>query len=446
MHSSQLGVPQKPSDFSCKDLFAGWKKLTQVALLFIYSLPVLAGPDERTTIKLWRHETGQDEMRASAEAVRRFNQSQTNWRIETESLPQGSYTQAITAAALAKQLPCILSVDQPIVPNFAWSGHLIPLEGLLDSAITDNLINSAKGFYKNRLYSVGQFDVALALFARRSDLADAGVRIATLDSPYSIAELTNVLETLKRRKPDQFPLDLHSNWRGEWLSYAFSPWLQSAGADLINRKDYISAEGTLNSPDAVTVVEQYAALFRNGLVEKQIANEQGFLIGLSAMQYTGSWSAKPFSEALGEELVIMPPPDFGQGPVIGSGSWQWGISRMCSHPKGAAAFLNFILTDPEIATMSETTGLVPVTVGAAEITENYRDGGAWRIFFDLSRRFSKHRPATPAYPIISSAFGKAMLEVRYGTDAETALDYAVDKIEHNIYRNRGYGFTLGTAK
>ena len=55
------------------------------------------------------------------------------------------------------------------------------------------------------------------------------------------------------------------------------------------------------------------------------------------------------------------------------------------------------------------------------------------------------RPATPAYPALSSAFEKAMADIRSGKDAAEALDEAVEAMEHNIARNNGYGFAVPKA-
>lgn len=50
------------------------------------------------------------------------------------------------------------------------------------------------------------------------------------------------------------------------------------------------------------------------------------------------------------------------------------------------------------------------------------------------------RPETPAYPLISSSFERAMKEVREGGDAAEALDRAVEAIQQDLKRNRDYGF------
>jgi multiple sugar transport system substrate-binding protein len=141
----------------------------------------------------------------------------------------------------------------------------------------------------------------------------------------------------------------------------------------------------------------------------------------------------------------MPPPDFGHGPRVGAASWQWAVSSSCPYPAGAAAFLAHVLSTREMAEVSRLTGLVPVTAAAAALTEHYRPGGDWRIYFDFAARYAVPRPATPAYPAMSAAFEKALADLRAGKEAAEAMDEAVETIEHDIARNNGYGFTQPKA-
>ncbi|TWI69256.1 carbohydrate ABC transporter substrate-binding protein, CUT1 family (TC 3.A.1.1.-) [Pseudoduganella lurida] len=411
-------------------------------LLVAWTLPALAAPVE---IRLWRHDTGDVEMVASRAAVQRFNHAQGRWKVVVEAIPQGSYTESITAASLVGQLPCIIAMDQPTVPNFAWAGHIRPLDGLLPASAVAPLLEGGLGRYRGALYSVGQFDVVLALFARRSQLAALGIRIATPDHPYSAAEFHDVLVKAKRGGRYRFPLDLNGRFKGEWYSYAFSPWLRSAGTDLIDRRDYLRVDGFLNGDAAVGVGRYYGRLFKDGLVERIPADDKAFEQGRVLFHYTGSWKAREYAQQFGDDLVVMPPPDFGQGPKIGAASWQWGITRSCRQPEGAAAFLAHLIAPAEMAAASRDTGLVPVTAQSAALTEHYRPGGDWRIYFEFAQRFAQPRPATPGYPAISSAFEKAMADIRSGRDAAEAYDEAVEAIEHNIARNGGYGFDARTA-
>ncbi|MDE2369896.1 MAG: extracellular solute-binding protein [Burkholderiales bacterium] len=392
-----------------------------------------------TEIKIWRHETGDSEMKVSAEAVARFNAGQSRWRIVTETLPQGSYQQAIVAAAMTHRLPCVLDLDQPTVPNFAWAGHIRPLEGSLRPRGADALIPGARATYKGRLYAVGQFDVALALFARRSVLRQNGVREATLDHPYTADEFRDILRRLVRAGR-RYPLELNAQWGGEWVAYAYAPWLQSAGTDLIDRRNYNQVDGYLNSDKALAVLDYYQSLFDEKLAARKPIDDQSFPSGRSVFDYNGSWALPEFQAKFGDDLVAMPPPDFGHGPRIGAGSWQWAISSSCPHPDGAREFIEHLISTPEITAFANATGLMPTSEAAADATPLYRRGGFGRIFFELARADAVIRPETPAYPMISSSFERALKEVREGADPADALDRAVEAIQQDLKRNHDYGY------
>lgn len=390
-------------------------------------------------IKVWRHETGDSDMRASAAAEARFNRQQSRYRVVTETLPQGSYQQSVIAAAMAKKLPCVLDLDQPSVPNFAWAGHIQSLEGDLRPAGVDALIPGARSTLKGKLYAVGQFDAALALFARKSVLAKHGVRLATMAQPYSAAEFRGILRSLKRAG-FSYPLDLNAQWTGEWVSYAFSPWLQSAGADLIDRKTFVQVDGILNGDAALGVVDFYRSLFTERLVARRPVDDQSFPSGRAAFHYTGSWAAKDYLGRMGGDLVALPPPSFGTSPRIGAGSWQWAVSSSCAHPQGARLFLEHLISNQEIAAFSEATGLMPTSEAAANATTLYRPGAFGRDLFEFARAYAVLRPETPVYPMLSSSFERALKEVREGGDSAEALDRAVEAVQQDLKRNRNYGF------
>ena len=411
------------------------KRILVVALTLL-ACTVNAAPVD---IRLWRHETDDREMTASAQAIERFNRRQSNWRIVTETLPQGSYQQAVVAAAMTNKLPCVLDLDQPTVPNFAWAGHIQPLEGPLKPAGADALIPGGRSSFKGRLYAVGQFDVALVLFARKSVLAQHGVRLATLERPYSAQEFRTILRGL-RRAGFAYPLDLNMQLKGEWISYAFSPWLQSAGTDLVDRKTFTVVDGVLNSDAAIGVVDYFRSLFDEHLVARNPLDDQSFPLGRAAFHYSGSWSADAYRKAFGDDLVALPPPAFGAQPRIGAGSWQWAVASSCPYPQAARALLEHLISPQEIASLADATGLMPTSEAAADASQSYRRGAFGRNFFEFARALAVVRPETPGYPMISSAFERALKEAREGVDSAEALDRAVEAIAQDLKRNRNYGF------
>jgi len=408
-------------------------------LPIVMSLAASMAAGAPVDIKIWRHETDDSEMKSSAASVERFNRKQSQYRVVTETLPQGSYQQAVVAAAMTHKLPCVLDLDQPTVPNFAWAGHIQALAGPLRPAGADALIPGGRSTYKGNLYAVGQFDVALALFARKSVLEKHGVRMATLGQPYTAAEFRDILRKLKR-EGYAYPLDLNMQLNGEWLAYAFSPWLQSAGTDLIDRKTFTVVDGVLNSDAAVSVVDYFRSLFEERLASRKPLDDQSFPSGRAAFHYSGSWTARLYRQKFGDDLVALAPPAFGAQPRIGAGSWQWAVASSCPHPEGARMLLEHLISPQEIAAFADATGLMPTSEAAADSTMLYRKGAFGRTFFDAARALAVVRPETPGYPMISSAFERALKEAREGVDSAEALDRAVEAIQQDLRRNRNYGF------
>lgn len=419
-------------------------KRVSVTLVLLLAITVTALPASAqgpTQITLWRHTSDlMPELEANRAAIEAFNASQSDYEVVWEELPQESYTDSVTAAALAGELPCVMDMDGPTVPNFAWSGHIIPLDDYISDELAADLIPSARTTYQGQTYAVGQFDAALAIAGRRSVLEANDIRIPTLDEPWTLDEFNAALETLAALDEFDTAIDMFTFYSGEWWPYAFSPILQSFGGDLIDRETYLSAEGILNGEAAVAFGEWFQNLFQSGLADPAAPDDQAFLQGRAALAYIGNWYYPNLVNAWGDDLVILPPVDFGNGPAVGGGSWQWGITSTCANPDGAWALLEFILQPEYVAAMSDATGLLPATASAKALTQNYGEGGAESIYVDISNRWAIMRPETPAYPVISSSFENAAREIALGANVQDMLDQAVDAIDQDIADNDGYGF------
>ncbi|MEM8799706.1 MAG: extracellular solute-binding protein, partial [Pseudomonadota bacterium] len=355
---------------------------TRIGVLVVISVVLLswhATASAAETILLWRHQANFEETNANLAAIERFHQSQNQWRVRVEQLPQASYTQAITASALAGRLPCILEVDQPIAPNFAWSGHIRPLSPLVGSDLVDSVLPTARGLYRGKVYSLGQFDAAVAIYARRSLLEALNARTPTISEPWSVEEFTHLLKQAKSLPRITYPLDMATGEGQSWWTYAFSPILQSYGGDLIDRSTMISAEGILNGPRAIAFATWFQTLFQQELVEARPPDRKSFTLGRSAFALNGNWVLDEYRAAWGDDLLVLPPVDFGAGPVIGGGSWQWAITTGCKTPGAAAELIRFLLSDAEVAAISDATGLIPVTEGGADLSQYYHRGVVCRM-------------------------------------------------------------------
>lgn len=395
----------------------------------------------QTEVSMWYHGAGN---RGEAETLDRivtdFNAAQDDWEVVVASFPQDSYNDSVIAAALAGDLPCIIDVDGPVMPNWAWSGYMQPLN--IDEGVVANFLPGTKGMWDGELYSIGLWDAAVALFARQSDLEAWNLRVPTLDAPWTREEFMGALDAAKASGSYEYPLDLGMAWTGEWYPYAFSPLLQSFGGDIVDRDTYATAEGILNGDAALEFGDWWQSLFADGYApgtgQDPADRDTGFIDGAYAFSWNGNWAAAAALEGV-EDVVFLPAPDLGNGNTIGAASWQFGVSSTCEHPEGANAWIEFALQDEYLAAFAETTGLIPATPGAASMTDTYADGGPLEIFFDLSAEQALVRPVSPGYVVAAKVFEKALADIANGADVADTLDGAVDEINADIERNQGYG-------
>ncbi|MEU1972561.1 extracellular solute-binding protein [Microbacterium sp. NPDC019599] len=395
--------------------------------------------DGRTQLTMWTHSAGNPaELEVYERIISDFNASQDEYEVVHESFPQGAYNDAIVAAAASGDLPCLLDLDGPIMPNWAWAGYLQPLG--LPTELTDSLLPTAVGVWDDEIYSAGYWDAALGIFARKSVLDENGIRIPTASDPWTKDEFTDVLATLKAAGYET-PIDIGAEDAGEWWPYAYSPFLQSFGGDLIDRSTMLTAEGALNGDEAVEWGEWFQGLFADGYASNSgtIGNQE-FIDDEVALSYTGVWNALAALDAVGDDLLILPTVDLGEGPKIGGGSWQWAISSECADAEGAREYLEFSFQDEYITAFADNQIVIPATESAAAASKYFAEDGVLRPFVEFSQDFAVLRPETPAYAVISSTFETAAKDIMSGADVKTTLDNAVAEIDANIASNDGYGF------
>ncbi len=308
-----------------------------------------------TNLSLWYHGAGNDtEKSLLMNIINDFNASQSEYAVVIEEFPQESYNDSVTAAALAGNLPDIIDVDGPIMPNWAWSGYFAPLN--IDQEKLNSMLPGAIGAWNGNVYAVGLWDAACAIYARKSVLDENGIRIPTLDTPWTKDEFDEILAKLKAT----------------------------------GKYDYVSnkADGTLNGDAGMAFGEWWQSLFANGYVPGTSQDggdrETGFLDGKYALQLNGNWAGVPVVEKFGDDMLFLPSVDFGNGPKIGAASWQFGVSASSQNKEGANAFIEFAIQDKYLAAFSDGIGLIPPTANAAAMSEKYSPGGPLEVFFDLS--------------------------------------------------------------
>ncbi len=400
----------------------------------------VAGGPRYTELEVWLHAGQAAERRMLQAQVTRFNNSHQKIRINAVILPEGTYEARVREAALADKLPDMLELNGPYLYPYAWQGKLIPLDKHLSDGAFDDLLPSIvqQGLYEGRLYAIGVHDSGLALYARRSRLEAAGARIPRSPAEaWSLAEFEDLLARLARNDADGAVLDLQLNRRGEWVTYAFSPALRSAGGDLIERRALQRASGVLDGAASVAAMSRIQGWIQAGRVD---ANDDGaaFVRGRVALSWAGHEAYPDYRRAAGDDLLVLPLPDFGDGARTAQGDWAWAVSRNCREIQAAMHFLEFLLRTEEVLAMADAIGAVPGTRSAVARSKLYGPGAPLHLMVEQLETIAVPRPQSAAYPTISSAFQEAFAAIRRGGEVEAALSRAARIIDRDIEQHGGY--------
>src|SRR6478752_2027047 len=361
-------------------------------------------------IKVWAHQGESGEVTALQQAVDGFNSSQTDVKVSLQLIPSNDYTKTVQATG----------DDQTAS------------------------VKSQNTYADNKLYGVSMYDSGLGIYGNKKLLDAAGVKYPTgLDDAWTADEFQAALEKLAAVDPDQKVLDVKENYGGEWPTYGYLPIINSTGNVVV--KDG-KAEGNLNSPEAVKAVQQFAGWRQ--YVDPN-TDDKAFVDGRVALSWVGHWQYNPYAEALGDELVVLPLPDFGAGTKSGLGSWAWGVGASSKNGAAAGKFLDYLMNDTNVAAMTEANAAPPGTTSVTAASALYKPGGPLELFSQqLARTCGSNpptkscvatpRPITPAYPVISQQFSQAFLNAYKGADAQAELDKAAKAIDQDYEDNNGY--------
>ena len=216
-------------------------------------LPAAARPRQAAAARrceheltLWTHNAGNTaELGAIKQIVNDYNASQTKYKVKVQAFPQDSYNQSVTAAATVQEAAvhpghrrtqrAQLGVGRVPRPVDRPGRHAVEVPADAPSASTTTR-STPYGYY-----DVASGDVRPQVGARARRHPHPDDRQA-VDG----GRVRRGLAKLKASGEFDYPLDLGTGDTGEWWPYAYSPFLQSFGGDLIDRTDYKSADGALN--------------------------------------------------------------------------------------------------------------------------------------------------------------------------------------------------------
>jgi multiple sugar transport system substrate-binding protein len=383
------------------------------------------------------------EIAAWKAAAERFTEA-TGIQVELRHTSHEVYNEKIAGYVAANNLPDVLQIDAPFLTSYAWNGYIVPVAEYIDQDVIDDMTpsNIAQGTYPidGKLYAAAHIDSTVLLYGNRTYLEKIGARIPkTVDEAWSVEEFEGYLAKLAELPEVTFPLDIMRAYgvKTEWGTYAFYPALVSAGGGLIDRKTWKS-DGMLNSAESIRVAETCQRWAQKGWIVPASAGDN-LLFNENreaAVVWCGHWYYAAANAAMGDELVAMPLPDFGNGVKTPNGTWIMSISRN-ANKEAAGKFISFVLKDQDFLKDHEAIGGYPALKSWIAQYPLYAESGRMAVATEQSK-VAIARVTHPAYPIITSAFMKAFDDILNGEDVKDALDDAADDIDDDIEDNDGY--------
>ena len=373
-----------------------------------------------------------------------FNAAYADEGMSVNVVRLPSINDALQAGFLSGDLPDVIMLDGPNMASYVWSGQLAPLDPYLSDALMADLLPAIidQGTYSpdGNLYAISPYDSSVLLWGNRSYLEQASVRIPTsVDDAWTFEEMDAALAALAELPEVTWPIDMKLNYTGEWFSYGFSPFLQACGADLIDRETW-QARGTLDSPAAIESLERLQTWATEGWIVPAAGGDNRFFGDkTAALAWVGNWMWRVHQEGLGDDLVLIPAPKFcGDEQASPNGGWSYAIPAVADHKEAAGAFIEFAMSTEQVALYADITGYVPARHSAIELSALYGPGGQGALMAEQSATIAVVRPVHPAYPVISSAFGRAVNSILEGADVAAELARAARVIDEDIADNDGY--------
>lgn len=400
------------------------------------------------TITVWALDGQSAENEAIQKIIDGFEKSNGDIEVDMQFIPADQFTTALQTAT-DEELPDVVEVDGPLIANFAYLGRIAPLDDWVSKETIANQTEAIKGqnTVDGDLYAVGMMNSGLAMWGNKKLLDAAGVEMpSSAAEAWTADEFSEVLDKLAALDPDGKPFGLAENngFSTEYGIYAFAPVLWSAGTPLI--KDGTAA-GALDSETAIEAVETFTS-WRD--YTDPDTDGAAFQSGRVALNWMGNWLYPAYKEALGDDLVVGPLPDFGEGAKTGSGTIAWGMGGATKNAAAAGALLDYLMSDEVVQEYTAANGAPPATHSALSGSELYGEG---KPLAYLSEQLESacptedvlaadcvavSRPITAGYPVVTAEFGKALAAIWGGADASEALAAAARAIDRDFEDNDDY--------
>ncbi|MCM3691915.1 ABC transporter substrate-binding protein [Neobacillus niacini] len=378
---------------------------------------------------------------AYEEIIAAFEASHPDIKINMQSMHWGNeYELRLRTELAAGNHPDIMAIDSPNLALYANSGSLLSMDSYMKEEgnikdIPEEVLNGLT--YKGEIYLAPIVESSIALFYNMNLFREAGIPFPSgnPNQPLTWDEVLEIAKKINNPANGVIGIDPAQGFKvGEGAAYFKMPILWQFGASVIS-PDGTTAEGYINSKEALEALQFYQDLYRKhkvAAVEMPPAPFENDQLGMTIL---GSWAISELQQTpgfvLGEDFGIAPLPK-GRNQVVPNGGWALGISSKTKHPDEAWEFVKFATGYEGSKMFVEISGDLPARYSVAKAFPELNEYPK-NIFIQQDQNYSKNRPVTPAYPVISEAIKDLFEEVGLeGKNVEEAANRAVEKINNGL--------------
>jgi multiple sugar transport system substrate-binding protein len=352
---------------------------------------------------------------------KKFEAAHPNVTVKRQVVPYANLITKVLQEASAGDLPNIVMLDNPNVPEVAATGQLKPLNGLpgfTTSGYVPGAISECTYQGKQYCYPIGTNTVGI--FYNKAMLA-----AAHLSPPKTWAELQSDAKALTKGNVHGIAFDATADEQSTWQ---LEPFFWSNGASLTK----------VNSPQFQQALQLWVTMIKDGSASKQVLNwgqdpdlTQQFLHRKAAMIIDGPWIFPELNSAgwkYNQQYGIVPIPVRQPGQKViaplGGETIDMGAGGSAAQQKAAWEWIEG-MQNP--ATMQHVTAQMYYLPTKPAVIAQYLKGGPEYTVF--AREIQTARPRTTEYganyPKVSQAIWTAIQAAITGTATPaTALSTA----------------------
>jgi multiple sugar transport system substrate-binding protein len=347
---------------------------------------------------------------------KQFEASHPNVTVKRQVVPYANLITKVLQEASAGDLPNIVMLDNPNVPQVAATGQLKPLNGLpgfttsgyVPGAISECTFHGTQYCYPIGTNTVGIF-YNKAMFAA-----------AHLSPPRTWAELQSDAKALTKGNVYGIAFDATADEQSTWQ---LEPFFWSQGGDL----------SSVNSPAFTESLQLWVNMVKDGSASKSVLQwgqdpdlTQQFLHKRAAMIEDGPWIFPELNAAgwkYNREYGIVPIPTKAPGGTVvaplGGETWSLGKSGSSEQQKMAWEWIKG-MQQPSV--MTHVTKLMYYLPTKPAVTAQYLKGGPEYTVFAEETRTARSRTTQYGanYPKVSQAIWTAIQAAITGTATPSA--------------------------